>query len=829
MTRNTALLLLLLWTACAWGTGSESVNTIPAQDANFVTRIQTHLRSELPATLTRLGEVSFVSSGGLHATAGTCTSAALSLDATTSSGNRITADGAGGTVAIAYSASNIAANCANPGSDVCWVVGSASGQDFSAAGARTIVTLPTLAGSAFNRVGSSNLFADCTSSTQPTLPTDSVWLMRVVITNGAIAKVDSLANPLPVRPSSQGVMVSIKEYGAKVDGSTDDANAVETALASVPAGSIVFVPAGTTLLSRNIYSTRSNVTLQGTGAGSILKATAGFTNTGNTALLNFGYSVALGDVAVSNITVRDLTVDGRSLVRTLYFDSVTDGLISHVTALNAGPTHPSITVYLGADVTVERSRVSGTLGQFGDGIYFQSVARPRALFNAVDNVTRIGIVTEGAAGGLQTTDALFEGNSVTNANNATGGECNAGYWMEHTTGGRVSNNVASNLDNTPGACPSRGIQMSFGNGTDSVFLLTNNTVSGAQTGLFLSPNPSASVLVDGLRVAKGTLANYKIGVEVDQGAHIDIRHLSCGTNTFSNDAYGCVMVNMQSAINSLTISDSVVGDGVAGGMTHTTNSADFNVYAAVGTLTAVTLHNLQNWRSVMRQPATRVYVSDSFLTHNATTYPVFQATGNLLVTNTRLLGETVTSDKWFGAQIAANDQFLNVVFDTVVANIANAGVSQRRWACTGCSFVNGSQLAFDGKFFVSLDSSYFNEWAAGGAILKAGAATAGFDIRVRNTDFVHTDATNTPLRLGGGNAASMVTSGVSYTTTAFSTNDRISALTLNTRDTTRTFADLGTPANGTVVMCSDCTFATPCAGGGTGATAKRANGIWVCD
>ena len=43
------------------------------------------------------------------------------------------------------------------------------------------------------------------------------------------------------------------------------------------------------------------------------------------------------------------------------------------------------------------------------------------------------------------------------------------------------------------------------------------------------------------------------------------------------------------------------------------------------------------------------------------------------------------------------------------------------------------------------------------------------------------------------------------------------------------FASLGTPANGTFAYCSDCTFANPCAGAGTGAFAKRLGGAWRCD
>jgi hypothetical protein len=43
------------------------------------------------------------------------------------------------------------------------------------------------------------------------------------------------------------------------------------------------------------------------------------------------------------------------------------------------------------------------------------------------------------------------------------------------------------------------------------------------------------------------------------------------------------------------------------------------------------------------------------------------------------------------------------------------------------------------------------------------------------------------------------------------------------------FANLGTPDNGTVTFCDDCTIASPCASGGNGAIAKRLNGVWVCN
>jgi hypothetical protein len=43
------------------------------------------------------------------------------------------------------------------------------------------------------------------------------------------------------------------------------------------------------------------------------------------------------------------------------------------------------------------------------------------------------------------------------------------------------------------------------------------------------------------------------------------------------------------------------------------------------------------------------------------------------------------------------------------------------------------------------------------------------------------------------------------------------------------FANLGRSIDGTFYFCNDCTVANPCAGGGTGALAKRLNGVWVCN
>ena len=44
-----------------------------------------------------------------------------------------------------------------------------------------------------------------------------------------------------------------------------------------------------------------------------------------------------------------------------------------------------------------------------------------------------------------------------------------------------------------------------------------------------------------------------------------------------------------------------------------------------------------------------------------------------------------------------------------------------------------------------------------------------------------------------------------------------------------TFSKLGSAPNGTIRFCADCTTSNPCVTGGTGAIAKRLNGVWVCN
>ena len=63
----------------------------------------------------------------------------------------------------------------------------------------------------------------------------------------------------------------------------------------------------------------------------------------------------------------------------------------------------------------------------------------------------------------------------------------------------------------------------------------------------------------------------------------------------------------------------------------------------------------------------------------------------------------------------------------------------------------------------------------------------------------------------------------------FDSNDRLYISGAVQLATGTVYASLGAAPNGILTYCPDCKITSPCVGGGTGALAKRLNGVWVCD
>ena len=157
---------------------NEVINSLPNQNNSFMSNARTFWQNELPDVLGRYFPLGWVHSGGTFTAAQTSgvNSPAFSVEAFTSSGNRVTATGvgspatgSGGSASISF---NSTVGCA--ATDIAWVIVSAASDN-------------TL--SQFQRSGTSNYFVDCVSTTQPSLPSDSAWLMNVTISSSSITSV----------------------------------------------------------------------------------------------------------------------------------------------------------------------------------------------------------------------------------------------------------------------------------------------------------------------------------------------------------------------------------------------------------------------------------------------------------------------------------------------------------------------------------------------------------------------------------------------------------------------------------------------------------------
>lgn len=93
-----------------------------------------------------------------------------------------------------------------------------------------------------------------------------------------------------------GDVVDVRSYGAKCDGVSDDASAINSAIISSKSGSVIKLPAGTCTINSPIVLNRTNLTFEGAGKNA-------------TTLVNTSTSTT-GPISISadSVVVRDLTV-----------------------------------------------------------------------------------------------------------------------------------------------------------------------------------------------------------------------------------------------------------------------------------------------------------------------------------------------------------------------------------------------------------------------------------------------------------------------------------------------------------------------------------------
>ncbi|MDR1032810.1 MAG: right-handed parallel beta-helix repeat-containing protein [Candidatus Nomurabacteria bacterium] len=159
---------------------------------------------------------------------------------------------------------------------------------------------------------------------------------------------------------SASTTLNVKDYGAKGDGLANDTAAIQATL-DASDQNIVYIPKGVYLVDPSLV-VKSGTTLMGDGVSSVVKLSSNSTASGP----------MVKSEQASNVTVRDLTIDGNrdgqakeldgSYAHTqygLYFGDMTNGAIHNVTVRNS--TGVGIDIYRGNGIMVSQVWSSGNL------------------------------------------------------------------------------------------------------------------------------------------------------------------------------------------------------------------------------------------------------------------------------------------------------------------------------------------------------------------------------------------------------------------------------------------------------------------------------------
>jgi parallel beta-helix repeat protein len=348
--------------------------------------------------------------------------------------------------------------------------------------------------------------------------------------------------------------VSVMDFGATGDGTTDDTAAIQAAVNSLTAGVVVF-PVGTYLISAKIIL-KSNVSMSGLGAtityttpyaddtgmfddnssavenitieGFVFDGNGTWTNTpfanpyggGNSVGFTNGQrGVALFNASSKKITINNNTFTG--LEQGIYTGACEDILINGnifdtigTAAVNTSCTYSTISnnvirSVLGNLTNAGVTNVDQSI--YADGIYFYSAQTVSVTGNVIEDCVRIGVVLEGDAVTL-CSNISISGNSLKNFNSCRGTEYNAAIWAE-----------SGKIDYTCSAT---------GNVCDN-------------TGAIAGTNASYGILGTRLTMTGNTITAFNIGITSNE--------LKAFNNTIQNSSQSGIQLGSQSANKSSAI------------------------------------------------------------------------------------------------------------------------------------------------------------------------------------------------------------------------------------------------------------------------------------
>lgn len=635
---------------------------------------------------------------------------------------------------------------------------------------------------------------------------------------------DNISAPTP---SITGGVVNVLSFGALCDGSTDDATAFATALAT---GANVIIPGNRTcLLGSGLTMSTTNQALIG-APGVVLKAKSGFatqlltiSGTGNTVQqivfdantqgtngAIFLQASSAAQFQFLNNTVKN-TVNGQYALR---LDGTTDSLIQ---GNYFGPN------MLGSSVTV-----------------FNSSARARVIGNEADSSAATSGATWGGVFAAQTGDNSTSVSDVTFQGNTA--RINKGFCglAQSATGGA---GTVSNITFTGNVC-------TVVNTTGSANCSTVGSTAKACGGWSLA-QVSNSAAVGNTYHAAGQRVDIA-GIELAgcTGCVADGNNLFGDVSNTASGSHGIWCDGCTQTVISNNVVNSWGAASGASGITIQTTSANTDVDDNIVTGNTVIFPNANTLYGI--------YVLCN--QHGGAT----NSASRTVITNNNLIGYSGSTGT-IGINLSDTDALCTLDSTVVAHNISNNNVdgtlnssnatNTQEW---GNTYLNATNPTAGGGSWSALNTQGTGAFTAGLSVGKVAAPTQKLDV-AGTSSFTGTTCFSTAAACSSGDSSSSPIVEWDATSNRGRIQTTASQWDFNSVDGTPiymhsgsqvwmhlataglgpqsvTFATFPSPTNGYFVYCSDCTntkddshtAGAACAGSGHGALAIRENSSWNC-
>ena len=388
--------------------------------------------------------------------------------------------------------------------------------------------------------------------------------------------------------------------GAVGDGVTNDRAALEEAEiwatdASIP----LFIPGGFTFLTSSGLTTSASI--HGTGTIDSDDTTGDHTI----------------NVDADGLTIKDITVLGGAGGSGIYIDQA-NIIVENVRI--SGTFNSGIGVYhSGATNIILRGNIiSNATSTTGDGILvFNGAERVTITGNNIYDVTRIGIAID-----TDNVDIIVSDNIIKYAHDQSGGNINAGIWLEHNYNVLVSGNI---IDDTN----TYGIYV-LGLGTaDNQHIITGNRVNSSTTAVYLNGHNNFTKHT----VTDNIITNYTSGIVLKSGDSFIIANNHFGPVTYATaDMAAIILDNVSAGQPSQLIIDGNTKE--ANTYTHA-DSADLLFIDSTSRVLYTEISNMSNWRINGRgnNVIERLKIANSYLTLSGSGQTNFPRTIEMHITN----------------------------------------------------------------------------------------------------------------------------------------------------------------------------------------------------